>query len=391
MKSVKINPSFLAAKIGLFFFGILFSIASASGQTAIKERTKSVRDVTQAHSPVAVTAKGRSFTERFADRQNKQIAADIYLRTGVLIKYENFSTAELLDVQRRITVARRINENHGVVIDWEACTFSELVLQESRLNKGGFNPLDRNRFGYGSSFVQSAETEKEGSSESPISADEINQIEVELPSWSVPGKPEPTTVQSYSASGSQTSGSGISASAQSPLRQPQTQTTPSPSYQSQSTFSTVVPTTTIPRTGSVHVPYGGVGGVQVDDADEQRAVESQSRAFTGRDISRTFDLEVPASGGSGGYYNPSYRPSVGDHYVDGYYRADGTYVQGHFRTNPDDSFWNNYSSYGNVNPYTGAVGTRLPSSSYRSSSGTISVRGYYRKDGTYVRPHTRRR
>ncbi len=89
------------------------------------------------------------------------------------------------------------------------------------------------------------------------------------------------------------------------------------------------------------------------------------------------------------YYDYNYRPAVGDHYVRGYYRRDGTYVQGHRRTNRDDSFWNNYSSLGNVNPYTGRVGTATPSySGY--SGGTTYVNGYYRKDGTYVRGHTRR-
>ena len=44
------------------------------------------------------------------------------------------------------------------------------------------------------------------------------------------------------------------------------------------------------------------------------------------------------------YYDFNYRPSVGDHYVGGYTRRDGTYVQGHYQTNADDSFWNNYSS-----------------------------------------------
>jgi hypothetical protein len=60
------------------------------------------------------------------------------------------------------------------------------------------------------------------------------------------------------------------------------------------------------------------------------------------------------------YYDNSYRPPVGEHYVHGYYRRDGTYVTGHYRTNPDNSFWNNWSSQGNINPYTGRVGTKQP-------------------------------
>lgn len=42
--------------------------------------------------------------------------------------------------------------------------------------------------------------------------------------------------------------------------------------------------------------------------------------------------------------------------VDGYTRRDGTYVQPHVRTNPDNTRTNNYGSQGNVNPYTGQQG-----------------------------------
>lgn len=97
------------------------------------------------------------------------------------------------------------------------------------------------------------------------------------------------------------------------------------------------------------------------------------------------------------YYDYNYRPPVGDHYVQPHYRSDGTYVPGHYRTNADDSFWNNYSSWGNVNPYTYRVGnvvppvtTYRPSSSYSFGGGSY-VRGYTRKDGTYVQGHYRKR
>lgn len=52
-------------------------------------------------------------------------------------------------------------------------------------------------------------------------------------------------------------------------------------------------------------------------------------------------------------------------WVRSYYRYDGTYVRGHYRSTPDGYFWNNWSSYGNVNPYTGSIGTRRYPS-YRS-------------------------
>jgi len=42
-------------------------------------------------------------------------------------------------------------------------------------------------------------------------------------------------------------------------------------------------------------------------------------------------------------------------WVRGYYRKDGTYVQPHYRTNPDGNPYNNYSFPGNYNPNTGRV------------------------------------
>jgi hypothetical protein len=49
-----------------------------------------------------------------------------------------------------------------------------------------------------------------------------------------------------------------------------------------------------------------------------------------------------------------------DEYVQGYYRRDGTYVQPYHRTTPDGNPFNNYSTQGNVNPYTGQSGTVNP-------------------------------
>ena len=53
-----------------------------------------------------------------------------------------------------------------------------------------------------------------------------------------------------------------------------------------------------------------------------------------------------------------------DVYVNPYYRSDGTYVGGHYRSSPDSSVSNNWSYSGNTNPYTGEVGskTRLSAS-----------------------------
>lgn len=57
--------------------------------------------------------------------------------------------------------------------------------------------------------------------------------------------------------------------------------------------------------------------------------------------------------GSGGHSS-----SRGSVYVHGYTRSNGTYVAPHYRSAPDGNFWNNWSTVGNVNPYTGKPGTK---------------------------------
>ncbi|MFZ5474179.1 MAG: hypothetical protein ACOZBV_09615 [Pseudomonadota bacterium] len=59
-----------------------------------------------------------------------------------------------------------------------------------------------------------------------------------------------------------------------------------------------------------------------------------------------------------------------DQYVRGHVRRDGTYVPPHYRTQPDSSRLNNYSTQGNVNPYTGQRGNEplFEQPSYRPSA-----------------------
>ncbi|MGH6936985.1 MAG: hypothetical protein ACRED2_12560 [Methylocella sp.] len=45
-----------------------------------------------------------------------------------------------------------------------------------------------------------------------------------------------------------------------------------------------------------------------------------------------------------------------DTYVNGYYRNDGAYVAPHYRSSPNGSTFDNYSTRGNTNPYTGDRG-----------------------------------
>lgn len=49
-------------------------------------------------------------------------------------------------------------------------------------------------------------------------------------------------------------------------------------------------------------------------------------------------------------------PAVADKYVSGYTRANGTYVQPYHRTDANNTKNDNYSTKGNVNPYTGRNG-----------------------------------
>ena len=49
-----------------------------------------------------------------------------------------------------------------------------------------------------------------------------------------------------------------------------------------------------------------------------------------------------------------------NHSVKGYVKKDGTYVAPHRQTNPNGTQKDNYSAKGNVNPYTGKVGTKTP-------------------------------
>jgi hypothetical protein len=54
----------------------------------------------------------------------------------------------------------------------------------------------------------------------------------------------------------------------------------------------------------------------------------------------------------------SFPAMAADQYVQGYMKRDGTYVAPHHRTAPDHNPYNNYSTQGNANPYTGKSGSR---------------------------------
>jgi hypothetical protein len=73
-----------------------------------------------------------------------------------------------------------------------------------------------------------------------------------------------------------------------------------------------------------------------------------------------------------------------DVWVNGYYKSNGTYVEGHYRTAPDNNTYNNYSTYPNINPYTGKRGTVKPNSnSYGNSYGNSYSNPYNNQYNLY--------
>ena len=58
------------------------------------------------------------------------------------------------------------------------------------------------------------------------------------------------------------------------------------------------------------------------------------------------------------YYGSSYGVNSNSTYVNGYTKSNGTYVQGHYRSSQNSTNHDNYSTVGNLNPYTGTSGSR---------------------------------
>jgi len=64
-------------------------------------------------------------------------------------------------------------------------------------------------------------------------------------------------------------------------------------------------------------------------------------------------------------------------YVKPYLKKDGTLVQGHFRSVPNGTVFDNWSVYPNINPYTGETGTKDPLAEYlRQQEHRSSSYGY---------------
>lgn len=55
-------------------------------------------------------------------------------------------------------------------------------------------------------------------------------------------------------------------------------------------------------------------------------------------------------------------PAYADTWVNGYCKSNGKCVKGYWRSDPNSTTSDNYSTKGNVNPYTGKKGTKKNSS-----------------------------
>jgi hypothetical protein len=77
-------------------------------------------------------------------------------------------------------------------------------------------------------------------------------------------------------------------------------------------------------------------------------------------------------------------PSMAQQNVQGYERSNGTYVQPYVRSTPNDTTLDNYSTRGNINPYTGVPGTRSPGEDYQPYAPAPSAVSPYSAPGKTV-------
>jgi hypothetical protein len=67
--------------------------------------------------------------------------------------------------------------------------------------------------------------------------------------------------------------------------------------------------------------------------------------------------------------------ALADTHVKGYYKKNGTYVEPHYRSSPNGTTNDNYSTKGNVNPYTGQEGTRNPEPNQLNGGTGLQLQG----------------
>lgn len=298
-----------------------------------------------------------------ADSRNST-ATRIERSYGLKFDPQKFSLSQLLDLESRISTSSRIQRSYGLSFDYRSSSLSALLDIESRLSSS--NRIKRSSgldYDYREfSLSQLLDFESRISTAKRI--ERSHGVEVDWHSHTLSDLLQHETSARQAAV-------AFEASAVRPKVV---------------TRKTGVQPQVAEAQGNDSTPCEITGDeVTAPKARVVARISTAAVTYPGTQITTGF-----SSGGSSAnrYYDYTYRPPVGDHYVAPYLRSDGTFVQGHFRTDRDDSFWNNFSSSGNVNPYTGKVGTKTPFGSY--GGGSSYVGGYTRKDGTYVSGHYRK-
>lgn len=87
---------------------------------------------------------------------------------------------------------------------------------------------------------------------------------------------------------------------------------------------------------------------------------TSSRSYNAPSISYSAPISIPSTSYSAPRvsYNAPSTVNLNTINVSGYTKSNGTYVQSHVRTMPNNTNWDNYSTKGNVNAYTGTTGYR---------------------------------
>ena len=86
---------------------------------------------------------------------------------------------------------------------------------------------------------------------------------------------------------------------------------------------------------------------------------SQSFDYNNYFNSNSYSNPYAGSNSNNSSYSNPYLGSQSNpnsHYVEGHWRG-GTYIDGYYRTNPNNTKRDNYSTWGNYNPWNGSWGT----------------------------------
>lgn len=74
--------------------------------------------------------------------------------------------------------------------------------------------------------------------------------------------------------------------------------------------------------------------------------------------------------------------ALADTHVKGYYKQNGTYVEPHYRSSPNNTKADNFSTKGDVNPYTGQEGTSNPEPNQLIGGSGLQLQGNSRQSLT---------